>query len=98
MVQRRRSTPAAPVSAATAGVLLSGWGAPPLGGAEQHGFAGGFIELYEPGDAGIVRLWRQHETYLRQEAARFGIKPEYETDDGQAVFFGELIAAMCDRK
>ena len=94
MVQRRSRHQAAPASPATAAVLLSGWGAPPLGGAEQHGFAGGFLELFEGNNKGIARLWRQHERYLRHEAARFGIEPESETDDGRIVFFGELAAEL----
>ena len=80
-----------PVSPATAAVLLGGWCAPPLDGLE-HGFSGGFLDLYEAGGAGIVRLWRTHERFLRSEAARLGIEPEFEGDGGERLYFAEHIA------
>jgi hypothetical protein len=54
------------------------------------------VPTFEGGDEGIVRLWRQHERYLREDAARHGIEPAWETNDGQTVFFGELVQRTAD--
>ena len=80
------------LSAATVAVLLWGWSAhPPAPDLEPRGFDGGFIDLYST--AGIVRLWRTHEPYLRATAGRWGWSPRHVGPDGRARFFGEHAAA-----
>jgi hypothetical protein len=70
-------------------ILLSGFGTPPLDGVKHHGFGGGFIDLFD--DESTARLWQQHEPFLRAEAARYGIQPEFEADNGTLLFYGELV-------
>ena len=72
-----------------AAILLGGPGQPPLDGGQHHGFGGGFLELFD--DAGTAHLWQTHETYLRGEAARLGIQPEWGTDDGRLLFYAEYV-------
>ena len=90
---RRRSTHAEqpPLSAAVAVVALAGWGTEP---AEGMGDRGGLFTLaMEPDrDDGFARLWRDHEPYLRAEAARRGITPEFCMDGCAPMFFAERVS------
>ena len=73
----------------TIAILLWGWGAQPPVDDGRHGFGRGFLTLYEPGDAGIVRLWTTHREALLQQAEEWDWEPSDDLD-GTAVFFGEL--------
>jgi hypothetical protein len=89
----RRSSAPNPRSDVAA-ILLGGFGTPPLDGVKHHGFGGMFFQLYEDGDEGIARLWRDHEQYLRSEAMRYGIQPAWDTGDGTLLFYGEFVQHM----
>ena len=48
------------------------------------------VGLWRAGHAGVADLWREHETELRREAARLGIRPAF---PGRR-YFAEACAAM----
>jgi hypothetical protein len=54
--------------------LAGGWGvAAPREGEDDDGA----FELFQQRDAGVIRLWRRHEAFLRAEAQRLGIRPSW---------------------
>ena len=78
-----------------AAILLGGFGSRPLDGEQHHGFGGGFLELFD--DAGTARLWQLHEPYLRGEAERLGIRPEWDGGDGRLLFYAEFVKHQLDK-
>ena len=82
---------APPMTDTIGAILLGGWCAEPPGGA-SHGFGGGFLELAMFSQAEFVAFWRLHETYLRQNAQRLAIEPEWDGGAAGLVFFGEYLA------
>ncbi len=72
------------LSAGVVGVLLAGWEKSNLAGDDQ------LFDLFMRRDTGVVALWRQHESFLRGEARRLGIEPDFEMPSGQALFFAEF--------
>ena len=86
----KTSNQAPDLSAATVAVLLKGWCAePPEGIPRQHGFGGGFLELYNIG--GIAALWHEHEGWLRAQAAEWGWEPTFTLGE-VPMFYGEYVA------
>ena len=89
---KRRTDTIAHLSAETIAILLWGWGAMPPVDDGRHGFGGGFLQLYEANDAGIIRLWTTHREALLEVAQAWDWEPSDDID-GTAVFFGELVAS-----
>jgi hypothetical protein len=91
---KRREAVAGPpdLKPETVAVLLAGWGAEPPASVPQgpRGFDGNFLTLYDAG--GIARLWREHETWLRAQAAEWNWSPAFTLDD-RMLFYGEYVAA-----
>lgn len=88
MIRRRElqnATP--PLDPAEVAIVLGGWLARPRDGAGDTGAA---LDLFQANVAGVVRLWRAHEPWLRNEARRLGIAPAFGSR-GQ-WFFGEYLA------
>ena len=87
----KRQVEAPDLKPETVAVLLAGWSAnpPPDVTAGPHGFGGGFLELYDVG--GIARLWREHEAWLREQAAAWQWEPTY-TLNGVPMFYAESVA------
>lgn len=88
----RRATPAPNLGPATIAILLAGWGAESPA-PSPHGFEGGFLDLYDIDNSGFVRLWRQHEEYLRTVAAEWNWVPTVRGPDGVLRFYAEHLAA-----
>jgi hypothetical protein len=66
---RRAPTVAPDLSAQTIAIALEGWGSyPPAGVPWTFGFHGGLLELFEPHDAGLLRLWTAHALFLKAAA------------------------------
>lgn len=89
MARIRRASSVPDLSPATVAILLGGWGAE-APEPSPHGFGGGMLELYDPNCAGFIRFWRDHEPWLRAQAAAWGWLPEYEVD-GQKLFYAEYV-------
>jgi hypothetical protein len=87
-----RISAATELSPAVIAVLLGGWSAKPVASGAPTDDDGLFFELFEANEAGIIRLWRRHEAFLRAEARRLGIEPAFPLE-GRHVYFGELCAA-----
>ena len=87
---KRRTETIAHLSPDTIAVLLDGWSATaPV--ASPHGFGGGFLQLYEANDAGILRLWTTHREALLTQAEAWGWTPRWELEDGTVGFFGDYL-------
>jgi hypothetical protein len=83
-----------PLSPTAVCLLLGGYSCDPAeGGPGGFGDAG---DLYFGGDPAFAEAWTQHEAFLRAEAKRRGIEPEYASPRGP-MFFGERLAAYPDR-
>jgi hypothetical protein len=91
IVRPKNSSQAPPLRAATTAILLGGWCAdpPPTVTDDPHHVEHEFLTLYDSG--GIERLWREHESWLREQARLWNWQPTY-TLDGVAMFFGEYVA------
>lgn len=97
MATRRASVVAPDLSPNTVAVLLHGWGATaPV--PSPHEFSHGFLDLYERDgpcgrEVGMIRMWRAHETWLRDTASRWGWQPTVKGPDGMQRFYAEHQAA-----
>ncbi len=80
------------LSAGVVGVLLAGWEKSNLAGDDQ------LFDLFMRRDTGVVALWRQHESFLRGEARRLGIEPDFEMPDSRVLFFGEFLSRPPDEQ
>ena len=94
----------APLSPAVVAIVLGGWGAkPPAGEDDKAGIfslAGGWgaaaspddpveeFDLFQQREAGIIRVWRRHEAFLRSEAKRLGIVPAF-VHNGHLLFYAQ---------
>ena len=89
----RREAPARNLCPCTIAILLRGWCAdpPPVPCADDTHGHGTFFDLYEPDDAGFVRLWRENPSYLRAVANQWGWEP-VDGPDGRRLFFAEAVA------
>jgi hypothetical protein len=88
---RPRAAPStAAVSPGVVRVVLLGWGA---AGPLDRDDDDRVFELYQGRDAGIVRVWRAHEAFLRVEARRLGIVPAW-TYGRRRYFFGEYLTRV----
>jgi hypothetical protein len=78
-----------PLGALVAVRLLAGWGVEP---AEGPGDSRGFLELLQGRHPRVAALWRQHEPWLRAEARRRQIEPDWGPVDGPPMFYAEWVA------
>ena len=94
MAIRKRSLEpdAPPLSPDVTCLLLGGYRCSPAEGSAE-GF-GGTLDLYIGGDVAIAAAWREHAAYLRQEAKRRGIEPDWGPRGDQ--FFAEARAVALD--
>ena len=94
MIPRRVMQDTAPeLPASVVRTVLEGWSA---GGPALHDPE--LFTLFQERTAGIIRVWREHEVFLRREAVRLGIQPAYGTTR-HPQFFGESLARQqIDRK
>lgn len=93
MIKKRVITSSAPLDPEVAAILIGGWSAQPLDGEPTKGFTPPLLDLFMGHDEGLVRLWLQHEGFLRAEAQRLGIVPDWPQvrDRGPKYFFGEYV-------
>ena len=86
----RRETHVPNLCPCTIAILLRGWCVdPPVPcGDEAHP---GFLDLYTHEES--VGIWRQHESYLRDVARRWGWAPTVEVPDGRRMFVAEAVVA-----
>ena len=87
---RPRQPAAAPLEPDVVAILLGGWLAEPPGGRErQAGFTPGTLDVFSGNLPRVAELWHQHEAFLRAEARRVGVAPEFILPGGAVGFFGE---------
>lgn len=92
MATRRPDLPQPDLSLDTIAVLLGGFGAHPPEPGPFTGFSGGFLDLYDPENAGIIRLWTAHRDWLIAQAAAWGWAPEWVLPStGEALFYGAWV-------
>lgn len=99
MIRRRASVPAVGLSPNVVATLLAGWGACGPDGWPDDRVPGydldgidtddALFELMQGRDRAVIDLWQRHESYLRGEAARLGIKPMWPIAGRRRGFFGE---------
>jgi hypothetical protein len=93
MAVRRHPAQTPDLKPETIAVLLHGWGAPEAPEPSPHGFGGGFLTLTEPHNLGFIRLWREHEPWLRGVALKWSWTPQVKGPDGRKRFYAEHLAA-----
>jgi len=77
----------APLSPAVVATVLGGWGT-----TSSLGDDDGLFDLYMSRQTGVVALWAEHEAFLRAEARRLKITPDFEMPDGRVLFFAEFVS------
>ena len=75
------------LSSSVVATVLGGWGT-----TSSLADDDGLFDLFMRRDTGVAELWRQHESFLRGEAERLGIMPDFEMPDGRVLFFGEFVS------
>jgi hypothetical protein len=88
--RRAPLTEVAVLDSAVTAVLLAGWSARPPEGDDPATTA--LFELFLERDAGAARLWREHSEFLRMEAKRLKIAPEF--GPRSRLFFAEDLARV----
>lgn len=90
----RRPVETPPVVAdCVAAIALGGWSGRPPGPA--HRPCSACWDAFFDNEAGMARLWREHETHLRGKAREWGVEPEDGDDDDPSagrMFFAESCA------
>ncbi len=81
------------LSSSVVATVLGGWGT-----TSSLADDDGLFDLYMQRATGIVQLWRQHESFLRGEAERLGIEPDFEMPDSRVLFFGEFLSRPPDEQ
>ena len=68
------------LSPATVSILLLGWCAPEAPEPSPHGFAHGYLTLFESvngREVGIIGLWQRYADFLRSKAAEWNWQAPY---------------------
>lgn len=87
------STTAPALDPGVVAIVLSGWTAVHAAASESDAAC---FDLFQSREHGILQVWAHHEAFLRAEAVRLGIEPQWPMPGGRRGFFGEALAVATE--